>query len=234
MSEALLNCQNCDAPVLASEERCEKCGAKLLRRRTFLGSSKAAEFTLTPEEPASDLEETVRDEEWHISSPVEFPAAAPVVMEESRFAPRTRYGGFWRRLGAFFIDLIVIFLLSMLMAIMAYIGYKVGLRAHQRNLSFSNAAPLLVLLTSACVFLASVYFILFHGMDGQTIGKALFGLRVVGPDQGPINYRRALVRWIGAIGFGCLTIGLSFLWIMWSGEKRGWHDFLARTWVIRE
>jgi uncharacterized RDD family membrane protein YckC len=234
MSEALMNCQNCDAPVLASDERCEKCGAKLLRRRAFLGSSKAEEFTLTPEEPPSELEERTRDEEWRFPSPAEFPAAAPIVVEESSSAPRITYGGFWRRLSAFIVDFIVIFLLSMIMTIMAYVGYKVGLRAHQRNLSFSNAAPLVAFLTSACVFLASVYFVLFHGMDGRTIGKWLFGLRVVGEGQSPINYRRALLRWIGTVGFGCLSIGLSFLWILWSGEKRGWHDFLARTWVIRE
>ena len=49
----------------------------------------------------------------------------------------------------------------------------------------------------------------------------------------PITYRRALFRWIGSIGLGGASLGLAFLWILWQREKRGWHDFLARTWVIR-
>jgi len=59
-------------------------------------------------------------------------------------------------------------------------------------------------------------------------------LRVIGSEQQRITYGRALLRWIATIGFGLLSFGVSFLWIIWSREKRGWHDFLARTWVIRE
>jgi uncharacterized RDD family membrane protein YckC len=33
---------------------------------------------------------------------------------------------------------------------------------------------------------------------------------------------------------GVASIGLGILWIVWSREKRAWHDFLARTWVVRE
>ena len=229
-----MNCQNCDAPVLVSDERCEKCGAKLLHRRVILGTTKPENFALTAEEAPSALDETVRDDEWRFPARSE-PASAPgVVIAESDAVAQPSYGGFWRRVGAFIVDLAIIFLLTALMAVMAFIGYKVGLAAHDRSISLANAAPLMAFLTFAWVFLATVYFVIFHGMDGTTIGKSLLGLRVVTADQEPINYRRALLRWVGLVGFGCLTIGVSFLWIMWSREKRGWHDFLARTWVIRE
>jgi uncharacterized RDD family membrane protein YckC len=61
----------------------------------------------------------------------------------------------------------------------------------------------------------------------------MLGLRVVGPAQQSISHRRALLRWIGLVGFAGASIGLSCLWILWSGEKRAWHDYLAGTWVIR-
>jgi uncharacterized RDD family membrane protein YckC len=117
---------------------------------------------------------------------------------------------------------------------MAYIGYKVGLAAHDRWISWSNAASLMTYLTFAWVGLTTAYFVVFHGMEGQTIGKWLLGLRVVSAGQTPLTYRRALLRWIGTVGFGFVSLGLSFLWILWQREKRGWHDFLARTWVIRD
>jgi uncharacterized RDD family membrane protein YckC len=79
--------------------------------------------------------------------------------------------------------------------------------------------------------LATIYFVLFHGMEGKTIGKWLLGLKVVGKEQGTITFRRAFLRWVATVGFAPLA--LSFLWVLWSREKRAWHDYLAGTWVIR-
>jgi uncharacterized RDD family membrane protein YckC len=232
-----MNCQNCDAPVLVSDERCEKCGAKLLHRRVFLGAAKTEDFTLTGDEPARDLDDALAEEDFEPLFQGEL-AQAPhaVVIDSIDSAPpvQLRYGGFWSRLGAFIIDLAMIFLLCAIMAAMAYVAYKVGLAAHNRRVSLGNASPLVVLLTMAGLFLTTAYFVLFHGMDGQTIGKVVFHLRVVGADRQRISYRRALLRWLGTVGFGVASIGLSLLWILWSREKRGWHDFLARTWVIRD
>ena len=59
-----MNCQNCDAPVLVSDERCEKCGAKLLHRRVFLGAAKTEDFTLTGDEPASDFDDALAEEDF--------------------------------------------------------------------------------------------------------------------------------------------------------------------------
>jgi uncharacterized RDD family membrane protein YckC len=229
-----MNCQNCDAPVLATDERCEKCGAKLLHRRVFLGAAKSQDFTLLPEEQSDEVEESAQDDDWRISPPPqpEFPPASRPI--DAASAPPPRYGGFWRRLGAFIVDLAMISLLCAVMAAMAYVAYKVGLAAHNRRVSLGNASPLVVLLTMAGLFLTTAYFVVFHGMDGQTIGKLVFHLRVVGADRQRISYRRALLRWLGTVGFGMASIGLSLLWILWSREKRGWHDFLARTWVIRD
>jgi uncharacterized RDD family membrane protein YckC len=128
----------------------------------------------------------------------------------------------------------MIILLVGLMGILAYIGYKVGLTAHDRSISWSNAAPLMTFLTFAWMGLTTAYFVVFHGMEGKTIGKWLLGLRVVGAGQAALTYRQALLRWVGTVGFGIVSLGLSFLWILWQREKRGWHDFLARTWVIRD
>jgi uncharacterized RDD family membrane protein YckC len=232
-----MNCQNCDAPVSASDERCDKCGAKLLHRRVFLGAAKAEDFTLTVDEPASDLEEPPAEkdpEPLFQAGLAQAPRAAVIDNIDSAPQAPPRYGGFWRRLGAFIVDLAMIFLLCAVMAAMAYVGYKVGLAAHNRGVSLGNASPLVVLLTLAGLFLTTAYFVLFHGMDGQTIGKVVFHLRVVGADRQRISYRRALLRWLGTVGLGMASIGLSLVWILWSREKRGWHDFLARTWVIRD
>ena len=229
-----MKCQNCDASVLFSDERCHSCGAKLLHHRVVLGVPKAEEFTLSLQEPASELEEPVQPGDWDFParSALELPSA-PVSFQNQPI-PEIRWGGFLRRAGAFILDSIVVAVLSALMGLMAYIGYKVGLSAHNRLISWNNATPLMTFLTLAWMGLATTYFVVFHGMEGKTIGKWLFGLRVVGAGLKPISYRRALLRWCGAVGLGVASGGLAFLWILWQRENRGWHDFLARTWVIRE
>src|SRR5262245_7214884 len=230
-----MNCQNCDAPVLVSDVYCEKCGAKLLHRRMFPSAPRHEDFVLTVEEPSVDVEEERNDKDWQFPTRAEVTAAPQV--EQPREEPREderRWGGFFRRLGAGIIDFVVIALLSSLMAATAYVGYKVGLTAHNRLISWNNAAPLFSFLTLAWIALTSGYFVVVHGMEGKTIGKWLLGLRVVGAGQSPITYRRALLRWIATVGFGLASLGLSLLWILWQKEKRTWHDFLARTWVIRD
>ena len=227
-----MECQNCRAEVPADAEHCEKCGAKLLSRRVIFGASRNREFSLTAEAEPSEFDQPVDSDDWQFPARSEPPA--PVAENPREAVPEIRYGGFFRRLGAFIIDFLAIILLSALMGVMAYIGYKVGLAAHGRLVSWDNATPLLVFLTAGWIILAATYYVVFHGMDGKTIGKWMFGLRVVGSARQPISYRRALLRWVGLLGFGCATVGLSVLWILWNREKRGWHDFAAGTWVIKD
>ncbi len=152
--------------------------------------------------------------------------------KEGEKASGIRWGGLSRRSYAFFVDILVLFLFFSLLSYLAYVGYRVGLSAHDRSLTGDNLKFFLQLLLFAWIALSVGYFVLFHGMGGQTVGKWLLGLRVVGANQGPISYSQSLIRCIGYVLSG--LFGLGFLWILLSREKRGWHDFLARTWVVHE
>ena len=227
----LMKCQNCEAEILPSDERCGKCGAVPLRRRVFSGSRRE-DFTLTAEEEPFELGDTSETEDWQTASERRSESDRHAMETPSQLSPETRWGGFFRRTWAFGLDVIVIAVLSLVMFSMCYVGYKVGLSAHGRVLSWEQSTPLVVLLTWAAVGLATAYFVIFHGIGGKTIGKWVLGLRVVGAGRSGISYRRAFLRWLAMVGFAPVLLG--FLWILWSREKRGWHDFLARTWVIRE
>jgi uncharacterized RDD family membrane protein YckC len=225
-----MKCQNCEASILPLDERCPRCGAIPLHRRVFLGA-REQEFTLTPEEETTELDDSSESEDWQFPYDQRKEKAGSEGADETKPAPdEVRWGGFFRRLGAFVIDVIVILALSAVMFFLIYVGYKVGLSAHGRLVTWENATPLVVLLTWAWIGLATGYFVVFHGLEGKTVGKWLLRLRVVGPRMGTIGYRRALLRWVAMVGVAPLLLG--FLWVLWSREKRGWHDFLARTWVI--
>jgi len=223
-------CQNCERPIEPADEQCPHCGAKPLHRRVYLGSRRE-EFALTADEEPFEIGENPETRDWPIATE-ESATRDPQIEEKSHDRDHeVRRGGFMRRACALVIDLIAIVALALVMFLLTYIGYKVGLSAHGRSVTGENLRPLFIFLSWGGIGLATVYFVLFHGMEGKTIGKWLLGLKVVGAEQGAISYRRALLRWLGAVGFAPLALG--FLWVLWSREKRAWHDYLARTWVIR-
>ncbi len=68
---------------------------------------------------------------------------------------------------------------------------------------------------------------------GTTPGKRLLGLYVcpLGAEPG-IGFGRAVLRWIGYFLSGAL-LGVGFLLVAFSKDKRGLHDLIAGTLVIR-
>jgi len=68
---------------------------------------------------------------------------------------------------------------------------------------------------------------------GQTIGMRAWRLRVVGADDAPLRWPRALLRFVvGLISLAALGIG--FLWGLFDSQKRTWHDIAAGTLLVRQ
>ena len=79
-----------------------------------------------------------------------------------------------------------------------------------------------------------LYYGWFYKNRGATPGKMLFRLRVVDVESGSnIGYGKTVLRqYLGA--FVCmLTLGIGYLIIPFRADKRGLHDFIAGTQVIR-
>ena len=249
-----MQCQNCEQPIEPADEQCPHCGAKPLHRRVYLGSRRE-EFALTAEEEPFEIGETPETQDWPISPEASAIRYPPIEERSHARSHEVRWGGFFRRACAFIVDLIIVLALALIMEFLIYIGYKVGLSAHGRSVTWETVSRLFILVVFGVIGLATIYFVLFHGMEGKTIGKWLLGLKVVGKEQGTITFRRAFLRWVATVAFASLALGsarsllagdglgvatvgfaplaLSFLWVLWSHEKRAWHDYLAGTWVIR-
>ena len=224
-----MQCPRCNSSIHPSEARCPHCGAERPPRRVLFREDRE-EFKLTAEEESFELGDPPETTDWHFLQERRLESSQPFAIPEAQ--PKGRWGGFMRRGWALLIDAVVLVLLSTVMGAISLIAYKVGLTAHGRSVTWQNATPLLVMLTWGWIGLATGYFVMFHGMEGKTIGKWALGLRVVGSEERPVTYRQAFLRWIGMVAFA--PIGLGFLWVIWHREKRGWHDFLAGTWVIRD
>jgi uncharacterized RDD family membrane protein YckC len=81
--------------------------------------------------------------------------------------------------------------------------------------------------------LAFGYVATFTVAGGQTIGKMLMSLRVIGDDGRPIDAAGGMLRAAGCM-LVPLTLGLSYVPVLVTSDHRALHDRLAGTRVVRE
>jgi uncharacterized RDD family membrane protein YckC len=100
---------------------------------------------------------------------------------------------------------------------------------------FMRVSTILGLILYLAVIVAGFLMLLLGegGPLGQTPGKHLMGIKVVGPQPGPIGYGRAFIRYLGRI-LDSIICGLpiGYLWIFFDDQRRAWHDMVADTRVV--
>lgn len=143
-----------------------------------------------------------------------------------------RYAGFLVRVAAFLIDGVVLAAFGVLLAMAGYTGLRAGMMAVGHTSPIEADETLLTLLTAAWFAMATVYFTILHRTYGQTIGKSLLGLRVHTIDLGEVGYLRAFFRTI-CYAASSSFFGFGFILVALTPRKRGWHDFIAGTCVVR-
>jgi uncharacterized RDD family membrane protein YckC len=77
------------------------------------------------------------------------------------------------------------------------------------------------------------YMAAFTVAGGQTIGKMMFSLRVIGDDGRPVDAAGGMIRALGCM-LVPVTLGLSYLPALFTSDHRAIHDRLAGTRVVRE
>ena len=134
--------------------------------------------------------------------------------------------GIGPRLLARVIDTVAIGMLSIFVAIVAgFVGEFLGMFSENTSswASFFTAAAGLVF--------SLVYYIAAWSKEGQTLGDTVVGLRVVTEDGSPPSVGRATVRYLGYL-LSAFALSLGFLWIAINPKRQGWHDLMAKTYVI--
>ncbi|MCK9229158.1 MAG: RDD family protein [Syntrophales bacterium] len=140
-----------------------------------------------------------------------------------------RYGGFWRRALAIWMDGLIIQLLIAL----AFITIRFTLpdSMGQSMGSYSTFVTSYVYL-SVGVLMNMAYYTIFHGAGGQTPGKWVVGVKVIRDTGEEMTLGYAFLRWVGYL-VSYMFLCLGFLWAAFDGRKQGWHDKIAGTLVIR-
>jgi uncharacterized RDD family membrane protein YckC len=132
------------------------------------------------------------------------PAASGVATPPMVSASTLPRAGFWIRMAALVIDLILVGIIAVFMTG----GGKLGL-----------------------VGLAA-YGAVMWKIKGSTIGGIICGLKVVRIDDRPIDWGTAIVRALGCF-LSLIVLGLGFIWVAFDDDKQSWHDKIAGTTVVR-
>jgi uncharacterized RDD family membrane protein YckC len=148
----------------------------------------------------------------------------PAARSTARSSVAQEYASFGRRLGAHVID-------SVIMNVVVGAGYAlVALGSGVVGTVEPTAVTILVGVLGGLV--PMIYFVWFWVRKGATPGKSALGIRIVGADGSALTGMQSFIRFLGYIP-SSLFFCVGYLWMIWDGEKRCWHDMMAGTRVIR-
>jgi uncharacterized RDD family membrane protein YckC len=133
-----------------------------------------------------------------------------IFMNSPIISPPVRYAGFWIRLFASFLDGVILTFINFILA---------GGNLQREITDWRSFVPFLYLIVSWIAFSA-------------TPGKLICGLKIVGKEGNDILPQQILPRLFG-YALSVMPVFLGFIWIALNKQKQGWHDTLAKTWVIK-
>ena len=137
-----------------------------------------------------------------------------------------RYAGFWIRVWAFVIDLLL--LLAVTLPLLLWI-YGVEYFAPESSMRIRGPMDLLI-----SYVLPTVAVIIFWRYKSATPGKMMVSAKIVDARTGgKPSSGQFLIRYFAYI-VSTVPLGLGLFWIAFDRRKQAWHDKLAGTVVIRE
>lgn len=68
---------------------------------------------------------------------------------------------------------------------------------------------------------------------GQSPGKIAIGIKIVKTDGSSIGFGTTLLREIIGKLVSSIIILLGYIWILFDGQRQGWHDKIASTYVVK-
>jgi uncharacterized RDD family membrane protein YckC len=149
-------------------------------------------------------------------------------------APGIEFAGHGARLVAYLLDTVLLSILLIVALIVGggfivsgatYVGSRMTVMGPNAGLGF--------FIIFIAVILSVIYWLFFWARGGQTPGMRVFGLHVVRDRDGSrIGWGTAILRLIGMY-VASTVFYLGFVWIFIDKRRRGWHDLIAGTVVIK-
>jgi len=134
--------------------------------------------------------------------------------------------GFRKRFLAMLIDLVLLFVFTFVLT------FLVGLLGGMIQLyNPRDIFQMDTLIALSGVIFSFIYIVGSWVRTGKTIGKSVVGIKVVDENGAYPTWGRAILRFLGYILSGAV-FSLGFIWAGFDKKYQGWHDKIARTYVV--
>ncbi|MBP9087300.1 MAG: RDD family protein [Kofleriaceae bacterium] len=158
----------------------------------------------------------------------------------SRSARAVHVVGLFRRLAAATIDFALIFPAT---AILTWLASKIaGVHLPPSNIGlldldmwfdyFLRAEPAIIMMVAMLIAVTMIYLLVFQIVLARTVGMRVMGIKIIDWYGDAPSPAQCAVRTLGYLA-SAATFFLGFLWMGFDSEKRGLHDFIARTYVVK-
>lgn len=134
--------------------------------------------------------------------------------------------GFWVRFFAFLGDTIVT-AVTFIVLVFFYSFYVVASTGDE-SFDFMDSS----LFANLPILVTLLYHTVLVAYWATTVGKRLMGLYVLRTDGSRVGFARALARHLST-GLSSLILGIGFLMIAFREDKRGLHDLICDTMVVK-
>jgi len=142
------------------------------------------------------------------------------------------YAGFWIRVLAWLIDAMI---LTMIQGLLQFLLLQRSFHFEPGMHPDEFLGPMMGLIGMAWLIgtmVQSCYEGFFVSKLGATPGKMALGLKVVRPDGRMVDLGRAFGRYFAKI-LSALILCIGYLMVAFDSEKRGLHDMICDTRVVR-
>ena len=148
------------------------------------------------------------------------------IEEASTLTADRKYAGFWMRFWAYVADLVIVFSLNGILLI----PFRFMNDGVSMDIGFWTVTGIL----SSIVFY--LYFLIMTKFFNQTLGKMIFGLKVIREDGqalqwGDLLFREVVGRFIHRVFFIAVFL---YVVVGFTSEKQGIHDMIGNTRVVFE
>lgn len=167
------------------------------------------------------MSEFVQSEEQHVQANT---SATQQVIVHRTAQYEQKAAGFWIRFWAYTVDILILASVGMLLIKPIFRLFSLDLNNPVWYAPFT--------LITAAIFYA--YFVLMTKLCSQTVGKMIFGIKVISKDGGKLKWSTVIFReWIGRL-ISIVPLNIPYLVVAFTPEKQGVHDFIADTLVVHE
>ena len=147
----------------------------------------------------------------------------PTSLEDYLMLSKNFYAGFWTRFVAYVIDMIVIYAVSSLLNTISF-----GLLNKVLDFPILGEESLSYVIVMFTYFIAMTYFF------SQTLGKMIMKIKVETNKGEKLSFADVVYRELVGILLTIFLAYLPYLAVAFTNKKKGLHDFIADTVVVKE